>query len=108
MNDYQCIEVEVVTGLLQGSPVLPILFSIYLSRVFRDVEKEVEEGIATSFADDNRSLVTTDLVEQLCQCLERAEIKSEKWGEETMSPLTTLRMSCWPSQDAGRQTLSED
>lgn len=35
-----------------------------------------------SFADDCRWLLTTDLVEQLCQGLKIARIKAVEWGKK--------------------------
>lgn len=40
------------TGVTHRSPVLPILFAIYLNGVFKQVENEVQERAVTSFADD--------------------------------------------------------
>lgn len=42
IDTHHCTETGVETGVSQRSPVLPILFKIYLSRVFREMEKEVE------------------------------------------------------------------
>ena len=47
------IEYRVTMGMPQGSPVTPILFAIYLSGVFKEVEESVGEGIiGLSYADD--------------------------------------------------------
>lgn len=51
VDGYQCEEVEVETGVPQGSPVSLILFVVYLSRIFKEVEKEVEGCTATLYAD---------------------------------------------------------
>lgn len=69
------------TEALQGSLVSPILFPIYLTCVFREVERELEGYMTTSFADDCGWLVTADSLEQLCQWLERAGMKAVEWGE---------------------------
>lgn len=50
-------EAEVVSGIPQGSPVSPILFTIYLSGVFETVEDKVTGCLATSFFDDCGFLV---------------------------------------------------
>lgn len=42
IDSNQCAETGVGTGVPQGSLVSPVLFVIYVSRVFRKVEKEVE------------------------------------------------------------------
>lgn len=54
INGHQCTEAEVETGVPQGSQVSRIRFVIYLSGVFREVEKEVEGCTTTLFADDCR------------------------------------------------------
>lgn len=38
--------------VLQVSPISPILFMIFLSGLFREVEKEVKRCVATLFVDD--------------------------------------------------------
>lgn len=65
----QCEETAVDTGVLQGSPVSPMHFAINLSVVFKEVEKEVEGYVATSFANDWRWPVEVYSVEQLCKQL---------------------------------------
>lgn len=72
-NQYK--EAEVETGVRQGPLVSSVLFAIYLSNIFREVEKVVEGSTAASFADNCEWLVTTELVEQLCQRLESLGIK---------------------------------
>lgn len=52
MDVHQYMEAEVETGVPQDLSMSPILFAIYLSGVFKKVEKEIEGCIATSFADD--------------------------------------------------------
>lgn len=39
INGHQCEQTTVDTSVSQGLLVLPIIFSIYLSGVFQDVEK---------------------------------------------------------------------
>lgn len=76
---HECEEVVVDVRVPQGSPVSPIRFAIYLSGVFKKVEKEVEGCVATLFADDCGWLVVTNSVEKLYERLERAEIKAVEW-----------------------------
>lgn len=52
IDDNQFREVAVERGVLQGSLVLYILFAIYLTGVFRDMEKDMEGYITTLTADD--------------------------------------------------------
>lgn len=69
------------TGVTQWSPVSPIVFTIYLSVVFKDVEKGVEGYMATSFTDDCWWLVEANSMELLGERLTRAIIKVVEWGE---------------------------
>lgn len=57
------MEAGVETGVPQGFPVSPVLFTIDLSRVFREEEAEVEGHIVTSFANDCSWLVTSYSIE---------------------------------------------
>lgn len=63
----QSSKVRVETRVPQRSPMSPILFAIYPSSYFTEVEKELKGCTATSFANDCKRLVTADSVEQLCQ-----------------------------------------
>lgn len=47
IDENQCDETEVDTGIPQATPVLPILFANYFSGVLREVEKDVEGCVAT-------------------------------------------------------------
>lgn len=49
IDNHQCTEAVVDTGVSNGSPALSIIFVVHLSGVFRQVEKEVEECTATLF-----------------------------------------------------------
>lgn len=42
IDGHQCTEVEVETGVIRGLPLSPILFTMYQSGVFREVDEEVE------------------------------------------------------------------
>lgn len=69
--------------VLQGSSVSLIMFVIYLSGIFKKVEEEIEECIATLFADYYGWLVTADSVAQLCERLEREGEKPVEWGKDS-------------------------
>lgn len=52
IHSHQLKEVEMGTGVLQGSSVSPILFLAHLSDIFTKVEKDVEECMTTLATDD--------------------------------------------------------
>lgn len=52
VDRHQCEAVEVETGVPQESPVSRILFAIYLSGIFKEVEEDVVGCMTTLFADD--------------------------------------------------------
>lgn len=81
IDGHQPAEKTVNTGDSYWSPVLPIVFVIYLSGVIKEVMKEVEGCLAISFAGDYGWLVVAYSVEQLCERLARAGIKAVEWGE---------------------------
>lgn len=51
-HQYEAVEVE--TRVPQRSPVSPILFTTYLSSIFKEVEEDVIGCMTTLFADDCR------------------------------------------------------
>ena len=50
-------EMEVTTGLPQGSPVSPVLFAIYIAEIHQAVEDQIEDCQGISFVDDITWLV---------------------------------------------------
>lgn len=52
IDGYKNPENDVETGIPQGSPVSPVLFLIYISGVFEQVEKELPEIVSLSFLND--------------------------------------------------------
>lgn len=82
VDGHQWEVVVVETRVSQGLPVLPILVAVYLSEILKEVKKEVEECMATSFVDDCRWMVKPDLIAQLSKLLERAGKKAVEWGED--------------------------
>ena len=48
---------EVTTGLLQGSPISPVLFAIYIYEIHGAVKSQVEGGWGISFVADTTWVV---------------------------------------------------
>ena len=62
-------ENDVETGIPQGSPVFPILFLIYISGVFEQVEKELPELVSLSFVDDLGFIASRTSVKEIAKAL---------------------------------------
>ena len=80
MDEFHCAMQPNNSGLPQSSPVSPILFSIYISRVFSAIEEAVPGVQALSFADDIGLTTTEGSVEQVCKRLQQADEAAERWG----------------------------
>lgn len=70
VDSDRCEAVEVAMGVPQESPIPLILFILHLSEIYKEVEDEVEECMATLFPDDCRWLIMADSVAQLYEQLE--------------------------------------
>ena len=64
-------EKEVETGIPQGSPVSPILFLIYISGVFEQVEKELPGIVSLLFVDDLGFIASGISVKEMAKTLEK-------------------------------------
>jgi hypothetical protein len=75
---------DVETGVPKGSPVSPVLFVIYLSELFGQVEKEEEEcdSEGISFVDDVAWVVEGGDVGECTQRLERCAAGIQKWAKD--------------------------
>lgn len=73
-NQWEVVKVE--TGVPQGSSASPLLFAIYLSRIFQEGKEEVEGCKARFFVDFFGWLLTEDSVAKLWQWIARAGIKA--------------------------------
>jgi len=84
MDGKEGDSMDVETGVPQGSPVSPVLFVIYLSGLFGQVEdKEKEcgsEGI--SFVDDVAWVVEGEDVGECTQQLERCAVETTIWAKK--------------------------
>ena len=95
---------EVETGLPQGSPVSPVLFTAYMADIHGEVEGQVPGCRGISFVDDITWVAEgedlLDLTEKLGRCAE----KSLRWAEgnavrfetgKTEAMLLTKKKSLW-------------
>ena len=76
---------KVETGIPQGSPVSPILFLIYISRVFSAIEVKLPDIICMSFVDDLAFLTSDRSIKKVAILLEKAGKIALEWGTNVMS-----------------------
>jgi len=84
MDGKEGNSMDVETEVPQGSPVSPVLFILYLSGLFGQVEnKEKESGSeGISFVDDVAWVVEGEDVEECTQRLERYAAETDIWAKE--------------------------
>lgn len=71
---------KIETGISQGSPVLPILFLIYISGVFN---KELETSplvTSLSFVDDLGFIASGSSIREIVKALEKVAVEVIEWG----------------------------
>jgi len=75
---------DVATGVPQGSPVSPVLFVIYLSGLFGKVEDKEEEcgSEVISFVDDVACVVEGEDMGECTQRLERCAAETLNWAKK--------------------------
>jgi len=71
----------VESGIPQGSPVSPILFTVYLSGLFGYVEERVTGVKALSFVDDVAWTTEGDTVDDISPTLKQAAAAAQEWAE---------------------------
>jgi len=84
MDGKEGDSMDVETGVPQGSPVSPVLFVIYLSGLFGQVEKKEEEcgSEGISFVDDVAWVVEGEDVGECTQRLERCAAETTIWAKK--------------------------
>lgn len=75
-------EKDVETGIPQGSPASPILFLLYISGVFEQVERQLPEVMSLSFVDDLGFIASGKSIKEISNTLEKVGKIVLKWGEE--------------------------
>lgn len=80
IDGFTCQLQDICAGVPQGSPVSPILFNIYLSGIFNQIEQENSDIIALSFADDIAFLAPGKSVKDIQNALTEAGELAVKWG----------------------------
>ena len=71
---------KVETGIPQGSPVSPILFLIYISGVFSEIESRLPQVTCLSFMDDLGFIAAGNSVIGIRKILEKAGKIPLSWG----------------------------
>ena len=84
IDNTQCPTQPINSGVPQGSPVSPILFAIYLSGVFDEIERTIPGVHALSFADDIGLLAPGYSVQEACKQLQQAAKVAIDWGCRNM------------------------
>ncbi len=77
-DDAEAALRELYVGVLQGSPLSPILFILYIASLYEELEGE---GITVvGFADDTNLIVYSSDVAANCERLERVWAVCERWA----------------------------
>lgn len=79
-------EKNVETGILQGLPMSPILFLIYISGVFYAVLVILPNTISVSFIDELEFLASGNLVWEVTTSLEKTGETVLNWGLDNIVP----------------------
>ena len=75
------LHVRVTTGFLQGSPISPVLFAIYIADIHGAVEGQVEDSRGISFVDDVTWLAEGTNLNDVVDKLERCAEASLQWAD---------------------------
>ncbi len=75
---------KVETGIPQGSPVSPILFLIYISGVFLEIESRLPQVTCLLFMDNLGFLADSNSVIEIKKILEKAAKITLDWGRRNV------------------------
>jgi len=89
------------TGILQGSPVSPILFTAYLSGLFGYVEEKAPGIKALSFVDDVAWMAEGDVEDELSETLEQAATAAQEWADTNAVTFDTQKTEAILLSSAG-------
>jgi hypothetical protein len=79
INGHEGAMTPTSIGIPQGLPVSPILFAIYISGIFDEVEAKLA-GISLSFVDNISWLVIGEKVTEITEKLQRCARLSKEWA----------------------------
>lgn len=91
IDNHNHQEKDVETGIPQGSPVSPILFLIYISGVFKQVESQLSGVVSLSFVDNLGFIALEKLVREISKTLEKVEKTVLQLGEENAATYNTAK-----------------
>lgn len=91
VNGQDSEEMEVTTGLPQGSPVSPVLFAICIADIHEVEESHVEDSRGISFVDDVTWVVEGYGLDGVARKLERWAAASIEWAEHNAVRFETSR-----------------
>ena len=75
-------ERKIERGIPQRWPVSPILFLIYINRVFDQVQNELLEVLSLSFMDDLGFMVAGPSVKEIAKILEKVSKVVLQWNKD--------------------------
>jgi len=78
LDDFLCSEQQTNNELSQSSSVSLILFVIYISEVFKSIERIVSEACTLFFADDIEIVISRSLIKQICDRLQKTAETAEE------------------------------
>ena len=84
-------EMDVTTGLPQGSPTSPVLFALYIAEIHQAVESQVEDCHGISFFDDITWIVEGVDLDDVATKLEGCARASLGWAESNVVQFETAK-----------------
>ena len=82
INGYANQEERIETGITQGSPVSHMLFLIYISKLFSQVEKNLPRVILLSFVDNLGFITSGTSGKEIIKTLEKVSKIVFQWDKE--------------------------